>query len=149
MKSEATEVGVVVGIRLIVFILPQKAIPMQGHGMITAQWELLRLRFFLKKYTGQGISNPGLIQRLDAAAPGTGFGQGEHSASERVYDFRPESRPVEKHLLKYEWRETLCRKHIIACDRYPSPRDRNRFWDDDDGQYAPPPPRRDNEYWRR
>jgi len=82
------------------------------------------------------------------AAPGTGFGQEEFSASERVYDFRPKSRPVEKHFLKYEWRETLCRKHIIACDRSPSSRDRNRFWDDDE-QYAPSPPRRNNEYWRR
>ncbi len=82
------------------------------------------------------------------AAPGTGFGEEEHSASERVYDFKPVLKPTEKYLFKYEWRETLCRKHIISCDRYPSPREKNRFWDDDEG-YAPPPPRRDHEHWRR
>jgi hypothetical protein len=83
------------------------------------------------------------------AAPGTGFGEEEHSSSERVYDFKPQRHPSEKHLFKYEWRETLCRKHIISCRPERPHRDRNRIWDDDDG-YAPPPPSRDrDEYWRR
>ena len=83
------------------------------------------------------------------ARPGTGYGEEEHSSSERVYDFKPERHPSEKYLFKYEWRETLCRKHIISCRPERPHRDGNRLWHDDDG-YAPPPPSRDrNEYWRR
>ncbi|CAK8723704.1 Lipoprotein [Candidatus Electronema halotolerans] len=83
------------------------------------------------------------------AAPGTGYGEEEHSSSERVYDFKPQPHPAEKYLFKYEWRETLCRKHIISCRPEPPPRDGNRIWHDDDGYAPPPPPRRDREYWRR
>jgi len=68
-------------------------------------------------------------------AAGTGFGDGKHSPSSRVR-FTPESRVAERHFLKYEWRDTLCRKGIVDC-RW----SRNRFWDDDDG-YAPVPPDR-------
>lgn len=68
------------------------------------------------------------------SAPGTGFGEGQYSPSRRV-DFLPEDRPAERHFLKYEWRETLCRKGFVSCR--PA---KNRFWDDED--YAPyPPPR--------
>lgn len=84
-----------------------------------------------------------------APAPGTGFGEEEHSSSERVYDFKPQPHPAEKYLFKYEWRETLCRKHIISCRPEPPPRDGNRIWHDDDGYAPPPPPRGDREYWRR
>jgi hypothetical protein len=77
-----------------------------------------------------------------AAAPqrksddaGTGFGEEHHSPVVRV-EFEPERRVAERHFLKYEWRETLCRKGVIDC-RW----SRNRFWDDDDG-YAPYPPGR-------
>lgn len=66
--------------------------------------------------------------------PGTGFGEGKYSPSRRVA-FEPEERPAEKHFLKYEWRETLCRKGFLNCRPQ-----RNRFWDDDD--FAPYPPRR-------
>jgi hypothetical protein len=38
--------------------------------------------------------------------------------------------------LKYEWRETLCRKRIVDC-REPA----NRFWPDDALSFSPPPPR--------
>jgi hypothetical protein len=78
------------------------------------------------------------------AAPGTGYGEEEYSSSHEVY-FRPERYPSERHFLKYEWRETLCRKNIIACGPW---RD-NRFWSDENDGYAPPP-RDDDEYrWRR
>ena len=66
------------------------------------------------------------------AQPGTGFGEGKYSPSVRVA-FEPEPVAAEEHFLKYEWRETLCRKGIIDCGP-----PRNRFWDDDRG-YAPPP----------
>jgi len=67
---------------------------------------------------------------------GTGFGEEADSPSVKVA-FRPESRSAERHFLKYEWRETLCRNGVIDC-RW----SRNRFWDDDDGGYAPYPPGR-------
>ncbi|WP_417911784.1 hypothetical protein [Candidatus Electronema sp. TJ] len=74
---------------------------------------------------------------------GTGFGEEEYSSSVRV-EFRPESYPLEKHFLKYEWKETLCRKNIISCDAPPVFREGNRFWPDAGG-FVPPPPRRDRE----
>ncbi len=68
--------------------------------------------------------------------PGTGFGDEEWSRSRRV-SFEPESYPIAKHFLKYEWRNTLCRKGIINCHSQP----KNRFWKDQD-DYAPYPPSR-------
>ena len=65
---------------------------------------------------------------------GTGFGEEHHSPVVRV-EFEPETRVAERHFLKYEWRETLCRKAVIDC-RW----SKNRFWDDDG--YAPYPPGR-------
>jgi hypothetical protein len=74
------------------------------------------------------------LKALDDRA-GTGFGEEKRSPSIRV-DFQPESRVAERHFLKYEWRDTLCRKGIVDC-RW----SKNRFWDDDEG-YAPYPPDR-------
>jgi hypothetical protein len=65
---------------------------------------------------------------------GTGYGREEYSPS-RTVAFEPESKPMEKVFLKYEWRSTLCRKGIIHCSRDHEPR--NRFWDGDG--FAPPP----------
>lgn len=70
---------------------------------------------------------------------GTGFGEERYSPAKKV-EFRPEPRVVERHFLKYEWRETLCKKGIIDC-RWP----KNRFWDDEDDDYAPYPPSRGGE----
>ncbi len=67
---------------------------------------------------------------------GTGFGNEKRSPSIRVR-FNPERRVAERHFLKYEWRDTLCRKGVIDC-RFT----RNRFWDDDGDGYAPYPPGR-------
>jgi hypothetical protein len=68
---------------------------------------------------------------------GTGYGREEYSPM-RIVSFEPEAKAVETILIKYEWRSTLCRMGIVACD---SPRPpRNRLWDD--GGYAPPPPPR-------
>lgn len=72
--------------------------------------------------------------------PGTGFGEGKYSPSVRV-EFDPEDFPAEKHFLKYEWRETLCRKGIIDCRPPHNPYPHNRFWDDR-SDYAPYPPHR-------
>ena len=65
---------------------------------------------------------------------GTGFGDEKYSPSVRVR-FAPEYRAAERHFMKYEWRDTLCRKGVIDC-RFT----RNRFWDDADDGYAPYPP---------
>ncbi len=76
------------------------------------------------------------------AAPGTGYGENRYSPSIAV-NFQPQPEPLEKVFLKYEWRETLCKKGIrAACDAGITPKpDENRFWPDNEG-YAPPPPRR-------
>ncbi|GMR08258.1 MAG: hypothetical protein BMS9Abin26_1263 [Gammaproteobacteria bacterium] len=70
---------------------------------------------------------------------GTGFGNETWSPSRRVA-FRPNQNVVAKYFLKYEWRETLCRKGIINC--YQS--QQNRFWpnayDNPPQDYAPYPP---------
>ena len=64
---------------------------------------------------------------------GTGFGDGRYSPVVRV-DFEPESIPVEKIFVKYEWRDVLCKKGIIKCWQ----EDDNRLWDE--YGYAPFPP---------
>ena len=64
---------------------------------------------------------------------GTGFGEEHYSPTIKVV-FEPEDRPLQTTLIKYEWREVLCRKGIVQC-RYEKG---NRLWDDDN--YAPYPP---------
>jgi hypothetical protein len=64
---------------------------------------------------------------------GTGFGDSRYSPVVRV-EFEPEGFPVQKTLVKYEWRETLCKKGILNCVR----ERKNRLWDND--EYAPYPP---------
>ena len=63
---------------------------------------------------------------------GTGFGDSRYSPVVRV-EFEPESVPIQKTLVKYEWRETLCRSGILQC----SQEKKNRLWDNDG--YAPYP----------
>jgi hypothetical protein len=64
---------------------------------------------------------------------GTGFGEAQYSPVVRV-EFEPERMPIQKTLVKYEWRETLCRKGILQCEQ----NRRNRLWDQE--AYAPYPP---------
>ena len=64
---------------------------------------------------------------------GTGFGDEQYSPTIKVA-FEPDCSPVQKLLIKYEWREVLCRKGILVCKREP----KNRLWDEED--YAPFPP---------
>ena len=67
---------------------------------------------------------------------GTGYGREEYSPSRRV-SFEPERKAVETVLIKYEWRETLCRMNVIPCGQAYGPA-HNRLWDN--YGYAPPPP---------
>ncbi len=64
---------------------------------------------------------------------GTGFGDVQYSPVIKVA-FEPEKNPVQKTLIKYEWREVLCRKGILQCRKEAQ----NRLWDED--YYAPYPP---------
>jgi len=82
-----------------------------------------------------GAERKSLAPQAREESAGTGFGEESHSPSIRV-KFDPERRVAERHFLKYEWRDTLCRKGILDC-RY----SQNRFWDDD-VEYAPYPPGR-------
>ena len=50
--------------------------------------------------------------------------------------FEAQSDPDSRHFIKYEWRETLCRKHLLECG------EKNRFWDESVLGFAPPPPGR-------
>jgi hypothetical protein len=69
---------------------------------------------------------------MDESA-GTGFGDELYSPVINVA-FEPEPRPVQKMLVRYEWREVLCRKGIMNCGKEPG----TRLWDED--EYAPHPP---------
>ena len=76
-------------------------------------------------------SKAGVIQ----AEPGTGYGDRREEHAVRV-DFDAESRVSSQVFLKYEWRETLCRKRVLDCSQ-----PENRFWPDA-LSFAPPPPLR-------
>ncbi len=64
---------------------------------------------------------------------GTGFGNSRYSPVVQV-EFEPERFPIQKTLVKYEWRETLCKKGILNCVK----ERKNRLWNNDG--YAPYPP---------
>jgi hypothetical protein len=68
-------------------------------------------------------------------SPGTGYGDRRIDRAVQV-DFVAQSNPDSRHFIKYEWRETLCRKHLLECG------EKNRFWDESTLGFAPPPPRR-------
>jgi len=71
--------------------------------------------------------------RADSA--GTGYGERRIDRAVQVeFIARPE--PDSRRFIKYEWRETLCRKQLLDCG---AP---NRFWDESALGFAPPPPRR-------
>lgn len=70
---------------------------------------------------------------LAGESAGTGFGDSRYSPVVRV-EFEPESFPVQKTLVKYERRKTLCKKGILNCVK----ERKNRLWDNDG--YAPYPP---------
>jgi hypothetical protein len=66
---------------------------------------------------------------------GTGYGDRREDRAYQV-EFTAQSNPESRHFIKYEWRETLCRKRVIECG------EANRFWDESTLGFAPPPPRR-------
>ena len=82
--------------------------------------------------SAEGSARSKLGGTRDEAA-GTGFGDPQYSPVIRVA-FEPDPNPIQKILVKYEWREVLCRKGILNCLQEPG----NRLWDED--EYAPYPP---------
>ncbi len=62
---------------------------------------------------------------------GTGFGETTYSPAREV-PFEPENAVAGRVVLKYEWRQELCRKGIASC------KPANRFWPVSDG-FAPMP----------
>ncbi len=71
-------------------------------------------------------------RRADSAGTGYGDRRVDHAVE---VEFVAQSSAASRHFIKYEWRDTLCRKQLIDCDA-------NRFWDESVLGFAPPPPGR-------
>ncbi|HEX2767645.1 MAG TPA: hypothetical protein VHN12_00010 [Geobacteraceae bacterium] len=89
--------------------------------------EISMARPAMPSAAGKSESKRTLEAKEDNA--GTGFGREEYSPV-LVVAFQPEHTALEKIYIKYEWRNTLCRKEVIACGK-PLPRPYNRMWRDD------------------
>jgi hypothetical protein len=74
------------------------------------------------------------VPSLEKSA-GTGYGDRRVDHAVRV-EFVARSNADSRHFIKYEWRDTLCRKRVLECG------EKNRFWDEATLGFAPPPPRR-------
>lgn len=80
-----------------------------------------------------GAPSSGASREYKSDSAGTGFGDETYSPVVKV-EFEPENIPSKKILVKYEWRDVLCKKRILKCWR----EGKNRLWDE--GEYAPYPP---------
>jgi hypothetical protein len=80
-----------------------------------------------------GAPSESSSKRYKSESAGTGFGDRKYSPVVRV-EFAPESIPIEKILLKYEWRDILCKKGLLNCGQ----EEGNRLWNE--YGYAPFPP---------
>ena len=65
---------------------------------------------------------------------GTGYGERRADRAVEV-EFVARADADSRHFIKYEWRDTLCRKHVLDCG------EQNRFWDESTLDFTPPPPR--------
>ena len=70
-----------------------------------------------------------------ANSAGTGYGERRVDRAVEVR-FVAQQQAESRQFIKYEWRETLCRKRLLECG------EPNRFWDESVLGFAPPPPRR-------
>jgi len=99
-------------------------------------------RYYRRKYRNN-FNNKAApsASRSYSESTGTGFGRGEYSPSVTVR-FIAENKPAQKYFYKYEWKSTLCKRHIINCYQYnDNRRNKNRFWpEENNGGYAPYPP---------
>lgn len=92
-----------------------------------------------QRWKGETPDAPGAaarseMKKQESDTAGTGFGNEKYSPVVKV-EFEPEAVPCEKVLIKYEWREILCRKGLLSCRT----EGKNRLWHDDN-EYAPYPP---------
>ncbi len=87
-----------------------------------------------------GAANDSVLADQAEKEAGTGFGEHETSHVRHVH-FNAKRSALVKNFYKYEWRATLCQKHIIDCG-YHRHEKNNRFWPRDDYEvgYAPHPP---------
>jgi len=81
--------------------------------------------------SGESLSANRAERKKSEQAAGTGFGETTYSPS-RYVQFEPEGSPVERIVMKYEWKSELCKKGIINC----SPK--NRLWPEGH-EFAPIP----------
>jgi hypothetical protein len=88
---------------------------------------------------GKGSALFGADAAASAPAPGTGFGETNYSPSTKI-EFKPTEEQMEKIVLKYEWRETLCSKGVLPECSQKNTQPNNRMWRDDNSGFAPPPP---------
>jgi len=118
--SDSTAMGVIA-----VAVYREKEQPKLLH-------EQKKLDFTPRAPSAEGSARSKAGATRDESA-GTGFGDEKYSPVIKVA-FEPDLTPVQKTLVKYEWREVLCRKGILNCWQEP----KNRLWDED--EYAPYPP---------
>ncbi len=62
--------------------------------------------------SAEGAPRDKTARREEAA--GTGFGEARYAPVVAV-EFEPEPVPFQRTLIKYEWRETLCRNGLLSC----------------------------------
>jgi hypothetical protein len=74
-------------------------------------------------------------RQRSADSAGTGYGERRIDRAVEV-EFQARSAADSRHFIKYEWRDSLCRKRVLDCG------EPNRFWDETTLGFAPPPPRR-------
>jgi hypothetical protein len=80
-------------------------------------------------------SAPAAKESVRDKSAGTGYGDRRVDHVVQV-EFVASVQSPTRHFIKYEWRETLCRKHLLECG------EKNRFWEESTLGFAPPPPRR-------
>ncbi len=86
---------------------------------------------------GVSASADAATRESPRAEAGTGYGD-RRGESARLVEFDPAPRERSRLLLKYEWREELCRMRVLDCV---SDEPDNRLWDEG-LSFAPPPPHR-------
>ncbi|NKB38619.1 MAG: hypothetical protein GKR93_15905 [Gammaproteobacteria bacterium] len=87
--------------------------------------------------SASGMARDSVAKKENRQA-GTGFGE-EQVSYARVVSFKPMKIASEEIFLKYEWRESLCEKHIVDCGQETP----NRFWPKRHSEhgFAPYPPK--------
>jgi hypothetical protein len=79
----------------------------------------------------------GVREKSARRADSAGTGHGDRRIDRAIeVNFVAQERAERRHFIKYEWRETLCRKQVVDCG------EPNRFWDESVLGFAPAPPRR-------